>query len=154
VAVDRPVHTSGQVLPTGMDRVDAERSSTRSGDGKGAVDVDVAVLDTGIDTDHPDLNVAGGINCVGGSSFDDDHLHGTHVAGTVGAKDNHVGVAGVAPGARLWAVKVVDETGSGTVESVICGVDWVTAHRSRIEVANMSLGGEATEAPRNGLCDR
>jgi subtilisin len=150
VAVDRPVHTSGQVLPTGIDRVDAEKSSARSGDGRGAVDVDVAVLDTGIDTDHPDLNVAGGINCVGGSSFDDDHLHGTHVAGTVGAKDNHVGVVGVAPGARLWAVKVVDETGSGTVESVICGVDWVTAHRSRIEVANMSLGGEATEPPGTG----
>jgi subtilisin len=150
LAADRPVHTSGQVLPTGIDRVDAEHSSTRSGDGKGAVDVDVAVLDTGIDTDHPDLNVAGGVNCVGGSSFDDDHLHGTHVAGTVAAKDNHLGVVGVAPGARLWAVKVVDETGSGTIESVICGVDWVTAHRSRIEVANMSLSGEATEPPGTG----
>ena len=150
LAADRPVHTSGQVLPTGIDRVDAEQSSTRSGDGKGAVDVDVAVLDTGIDIDHPDLNVAGGVNCVGGSSFDDDHLHGTHVAGTAAAKDNHLGVVGVAPGARLWAVKVVDETGSGTIESVICGVDWVTAHRSRIEVANMSLSGEAAEPPGTG----
>jgi subtilisin len=93
VAVDRPVHTSGQVLPTGIDRVDAEKSSARSGDGRGAVDVDVAVLDTGIDTDHPDLNVAGGINCVGGSSFDDDHLHGTHVAGTVGAKTTMSGLS-------------------------------------------------------------
>jgi subtilisin len=138
LTADRPVHTTGQVLPTGIDRVDAERSSTRSGDGKGTVNVDVAVLDTGIDTDHPDLNVAGGVNCLGGSSFDDDQLHGTHVAGTVAAKDNHFGVVGVAPGARLWAVKVVDETGTGTVESIICGVDWVTTHRSTIEVANMS----------------
>jgi subtilisin len=150
LAADRPVHTTGQVLPTGIDRVDAERSNTRSGDGKGTVDVDVAVLDTGIDLNHPDLRVAGGVNCVGGSSFDDDHLHGTHVAGTVGAKDNHIGVVGVAPGARLWAVKVVDATGAGTVESVICGVDWVTAHRSTIEVANMSLTGEAPEPPGAG----
>jgi subtilisin len=150
LAADRPVHITGQVLPTGIDRVDAERSSTRSGDGKGTVDVDVAVLDTGIDTDHPDLRVAGGVNCLGGSSFDDDQLHGTHVAGTVAAKDNHFGVVGVAPGARLWAVKVVDETGTGTVESIICGVDWVTTHRSMIEVANMSLTGEAAEPPQAG----
>jgi subtilisin len=150
LAADRPVHITGQVLPTGIDRVDAERSSTRSGDGKGTVNVDVAVLDTGIDVDHPDLNVAGGVNCLGGSSFDDDQLHGTHVAGTVAAKDNQFGVVGVAPGARLWAVKVVDETGTGTVESIICGVDWVTAHRSRIEVANMSLTGEAAEPPGAG----
>ena len=150
LAADRPVRTTGQVLPTGIDRVDAEQSSTRSGDGNGTVDVDVAVLDSGIDIDHPDLRVAGGVNCVGGSSFDDDFIHGTHVAGTVAAKDNHIGVVGVAPGARLWAVKVVDETGTGTVESVMCGVDWVTAHRSTIEVANMSLGGEGTEPPGEG----
>jgi subtilisin len=150
LAADRPVHITGQVLPTGIDRVDAERSGTHSGDGKGRVDVDVAVLDTGIDLDHPDLRLAGGVNCVGGSSFDDDHLHGTHVAGTVGAKDNHIGVVGVAPGARLWAVKVLDAIGAGTVESVICGVDWVTAHRSTIEVANMSLSGEAAEPPGAG----
>ena len=150
LAADRPVHIAGQVLPTGIDRVDAEQSSARSGDGTGTEDVDVAVLDTGIDVDHPDLRVAGGVNCVGGSSFDDDHLHGTHVAGTVAARDNHFGVVGVAPGARLWAVKVVDETGTGTVESIICGVDWVTAHRSTIEVANMSLSGEATEPPGAG----
>jgi subtilisin len=150
LAADRPVHITGQVLPTGIDRLDAERSSTRSGDGTGTVNVDVAVLDTGIDLDHPDLHVAGGVNCLGGSSFDDDHLHGTHVAGTVAAKDNHLGVVGVAPGARLWAVKVLDATGSGTVESAICGLDWVTAHRSMIEVANMSLSGEASEPPGAG----
>jgi subtilisin family serine protease len=150
LAADRPVHTTGQVLPTGIDRVDAERSSTHSGNGKGRVDVDVAVLDSGIDIDHPDLSVAGGVNCVGGSSFDDDFIHGTHVAGTVAAKDNHVGVVGVAPGARLWAVKVVDQTGTGTIESVMCGVDWVTAHRSTIEVANMSLTGEGAEPPEQG----
>jgi subtilisin len=72
------------------------------------------------------------------------------VAGTVAAKDNHFGVVEVAPGARLWAVKVVDNTGTGTVESIICGVDWVTAHRSTIEVANMSLTGEAPEPPGAG----
>jgi subtilisin len=62
-------------------------------------------------------------------------------SGTAAALDNGVGVVGVAPGARLWAVRVLDDAGSGSWSSVICGVDWVTAHASTIEVANLSLGG-------------
>src|SRR5439155_11258788 len=91
-----------QTLPTGIDRIDGDRSSTRSGDGRGNVNVNVAVLDTGIALDHPDLGVAGGANCSSGHSFDDPVGHGTHVAGTIAALDNAFGVVGVAPGARLW----------------------------------------------------
>ncbi|MFN2345977.1 MAG: S8 family serine peptidase, partial [Dermatophilaceae bacterium] len=113
------------------------------------VDVDVAVIDTGIDWEHPDLNVVGGINCASGSPFrascsgngDDDHYHGTHVAGTIAAIDNGVGVVGVAPGARLHAVKVLNSQGSGYISWIIAGIDWVAARADIIEVANMSLGG-------------
>ena len=140
-----------QTLPTGIDRIDGDLASTISGDGSGAVDVDVAVIDTGIDIDHPDLNVVGGKNCVtGGRSYDDGNGHGTHVAGTIGGRDDGNGVVGVAPGARLWAVRVLNNQGSGTRSGIICGVDWVTANRSTIEVANMSLGGSGTEPTAAG----
>jgi subtilisin len=143
VVPDSPVQIAAQTLPTGINRVDGELSSTVSGDGVGAVNVDAAIIDTGIDVDHPDLTVVGGTNCVGGSSFDDDNGHGTHVAGIVAAKDDANGVVGVAPGARLWAVKVLSSAGSGTISQIICGIDWVTARASTIEVANMSLGGQS-----------
>jgi subtilisin len=150
VTPDRPVHLDQQVLPTGIDRVDGELSSTVSGDGAGSVNVDVAVIDTGIDLTHPDLNVAGGVNCAPGRSFNDGNGHGSHVAGTIGARDNDLGVVGVAPGARLWAVRVLNAGGLGSFADVICGVDWVTANSGLIEVANMSLGGTGTEPPGSG----
>jgi hypothetical protein len=77
--------------------------------------------------------------CVANSGSDECG-HGTHVAGTIGAIDNGEGVVGVAPGARLWAVKVLNSFCGGTEEGIAAGVDWVTAHASEIEVANMSLG--------------
>lgn len=138
-----------QTLPTGIDRIEGELSSALSGDGKGDVNVDVAVIDTGIDIDHPDLNVVDGYNCQRGKTYDDGNGHGTHVAGTIGAIDNTIGVVGVAPGARLWAVRVLDSSGSGTWSSVICGIDWVTANAATIEVANMSLGGTGSEGSCN-----
>jgi subtilisin len=119
------------------------------------VDVDVAVIDTGIDLDHPDLNVISSTSCMNssgggppwsrtyycGAGGDDDHYHGTHVAGTIAALDNDFGVVGVAPGARLWAVKVCDAQGSCPSSAIIAGIDHVTANAGEIEVANMSLGG-------------
>ena len=143
VTVDREVRIDVQTVPTGINRVDGELSSTVSGNGSGTVDVDVAVIDTGIDLTHPDLNVhvAGAKNCSSGRSANDGHGHGTHVAGTIGALDDAAGVVGVVPGARLWPVRVLNNTGSGTWSSVICGIDYVTANAAQIEVANMSLGG-------------
>ena len=140
---------AGQVLPTGINRIDGELSSTASGDGGGSVDVDIAIIDTGIDVDHPDLNVVGGRAC-NGSTFDDQNGHGTHVAGIAAARDNGSGVVGVAPGARLWAVRVLGASGSGTFSQIICGVDWVTSMASTIEVANMSLGGSGSEPSGSG----
>lgn len=146
VVPDRIVRADAQVIPAGIARIGGPMSSAQSGDGRGAVDVDVAILDTGIDTKHRDLNVVGGVNCVaGGSSYNDLNGHGTHVAGTAAARDNNTGVVGVAPGARLWAVRVLTSQGAGSWSSIICGIDWVTAHANTIEVANMSLGGQGSE---------
>lgn len=141
ISEDRLVAATAQTLPTGIDRIDGESSSAKSGDGTGTVGVDVAVIDSGIDVRHPDLNVVGGVNCTTGRGYDDGDGHGTHVAGTIGAKDNGIGVVGVAPGARLWAVRVLDNRGQGSWSSVVCGIDWVTKNAKTIKVANMSLGG-------------
>ncbi len=139
-----------QTVPTGIRRIFADTNPNIAIDGVDdyRVDVDVAVIDTGIDLQHPDLNVVGGVTCLGNimrasckPGGDDDHYHGTHVAGTIGALDNGIGVVGVAPGARLWAVKVLDSSGSGWSSEIIAGINWVAANASTIEVANMSLGG-------------
>jgi subtilisin len=140
-----------QTTPTGIQRIFADDNPNIGINGVDdwRVDVDVAVIDTGVDFQHPDLNVVGGVNCSGGSPFkrscssggDDDHYHGTHVAGTIAAIDNGQGVVGVAPGARIWAVKVLNSQGSGFSSWIIAGIDWVAANAATIEVANMSLGG-------------
>ena len=146
VQQDRQVEATAQSTPTGVDRAQADVSPTAAINGVDQrVDADVAVIDTGVDLDHPDLNVnrAGAKNCTlfGLGSADDDHGHGSHVAGTIGALDNTTGVVGVAPGARIWPVKVLNAAGSGTTADVVCGIDYVAAHADQIEVANMSLGG-------------
>jgi subtilisin family serine protease len=104
----------------------------------------VAVLDTGIDFYQPDLALALESFSAFGGSAQDDRGHGTHVAGIISALDNNRGVVGVAPGARLYAVKVLDATGSGDESQVIAGLDWVFVNRDNfsppIRVVNMSLG--------------
>ena len=151
VANDDIRYACGQEIPTGVQRIFAGTNASIDIDAIDdyRVDVDVAVLDTGIDFEHPDLNVMGGVNCSGGPPFrgkckeggDDDHYHGTHVAGTIGAIDNGFGVVGVAPGARLWSVKVLNSQGSGYSSWIIAGIDWIAANADEIEVANMSLSG-------------
>jgi subtilisin family serine protease len=150
---DQMVYAFSQTLPPGVARIDADLSSTRSGNGSGSVNIDIAVIDTGIQANHPDLNVVGGINYTSDSrsSWGDGNGHGTHVAGIAAARDNGSGVVGVAPGARLWAVRVLDSQGSGTMSGVIAGVDWVTANAGTIEVANMSLGGGTSAALNDAL---
>ncbi|MFH1532181.1 MAG: S8 family serine peptidase [Pseudomonadota bacterium] len=147
---DRQVHAIGQITPTGVDRIEADLLFSTA-----PVDAGVAVIDTGIDLDHPDLNVQHGVNCtrldkkthqckVGG---DDDNGHGSHVAGIIGAYNDDNGVVGVAPGVRLYAVKVLDRNGSGTLSGVIDGIEWVmnNAGTYGISVANLSLGGTGTD---------
>ena len=145
VEPDGPMHIVAQTLPWGINKVDADVSSTLAGNGSGAIgNVNVYIIDTGIGT-HSDLNKVNHVNFAGGRN-DDCHGHGTHVAGTASARDNTSDVVGVAPGAPLTGVKVLSCSGSGSTSGVIKGVDWVTANRKLPAVANMSLGGGASTA--------
>jgi len=144
-----------QQTPWGVDRIDADLVWPTNNTGIG---VDVAILDTGIDYDHPDLvkNIAGGVNFAGwwwvdGSTYryywDDRNGHGSFCAGVVAAANNSIGVVGVAPGASLWAVKVLGDTGSGYVSDIIQGLEWCA--ENGIEVASMSFGGGYSKSLEN-----
>jgi subtilisin family serine protease len=147
---DLPIRAAGQVLPSGVDRIGADRGGQRRPPtGRGLA---VAVLDSGIDPDHPELNVVGGFNCTGGDrkAWADDDGHGTHVAGIIGAKNDGKGVVGVAPGTLLWSVKVLDKRGYGRTSDLICGLNW--AAQRGIRVANLSLTGPAVGADDPSDC--
>ncbi|TME65579.1 MAG: DUF11 domain-containing protein, partial [Chloroflexi bacterium] len=150
ISADRVLHTigvvpikAGDTAPPGVRRLGAATATTV----REASTTNVAVIDSGIDLSHTDLNAVNGKNCISGGNARDDNGHGTHVAGTIGAKNNGAGVVGVAPGTKLYAVKVVNAQGSGTDAQVICGIDWVTANAATlgIKVANMSLGGPGAD---------
>ena len=132
-----------QVTPWGIQAINAPAVWPVS---KGSQNVNVAVIDTGIDFTHPDLKdaYAGGYNALDPTAPPlDDHRHGTHVAGTIAAADNDFGVIGVAPNVKLWAVKVLDDDGKGTDESLTAGIDWVISKAREVGgrwVVNMSLG--------------
>lgn len=130
----------GDSIPTGILREGAAADTTVGTAASSAV----AVIDTGIDLTHPDLNAAPGKNCItSGAAPNDDNGHGSHVSGTIAARNNGSGVVGAVPGTQLYAVKVLNAQGSGDTASVVCGIDWVTANAAalKIKVANMSLGG-------------
>lgn len=137
-----------QTIPTGVSRIGGLTNPIARIDGTDQrVDADVAIVDTGI-TAHPDLNIAGGYNCSTSdrSAWRDRNSHGTHVAGIVGALDNSFGVVGVAPGARVWGVKILNDDGNGLISWYICGLDWILAQRDPndanrplFEAVNMSV---------------
>jgi subtilisin family serine protease len=155
VEPDIEVTTQAQTVPTGISRIGAPGNANLriNGASDGAVDADVAVVDTGSDLSNPDLNVSTGVNCTTGScrsgGAQDDNGHGSHVSGTIGAKDDGNGVVGVAPGARIVPVKVLGRTGSGSMANIVAGLDWVAANASTIDVVNMSLGGAGQSTALN-----
>ncbi len=130
---------SEQKIDWGVERISAPEAWATS-TGKG---VKVGILDTGIQLDHPDLNVVRGVDCTKGPSCDrggdgdDDRGHGTHVAGIVAALDNEIGTVGVAHGADLYSIKVLTRTG-GRYSDVIKGIEW--SIENEMQVINMSLG--------------
>lgn len=134
-----------QEIPWGIARV---------GGGGGGSFATAWVIDSGIDLTHPDLNVdvARSKSFLGGTTTpQDQNGHGTHVAGTIAAKDNSIGVIGVAPGAPVVAVRVLDRRGSGSTSGVIAGVDYVAQFGQSGDVANMSLGGGISTALDNAV---
>lgn len=139
---------AGEEKPWGITRVNG---------GSGTANGVAWVIDTGIDLDHPDLNVVAsrGFNAFtsgkDGRSLDDGNGHGSHVAGTIAAIDNEIGVIGVAPGATVIPVKVLDSRGSGSYSGVIAGIEHVAANGGNGDVANLSLGGPPSSAVDNAV---
>ncbi|MGN7310215.1 S8 family peptidase [Alkalicoccobacillus gibsonii] len=127
-----------QTVPWGITRVQAPAVHNRGVTGSG---VRVAILDSGIST-HSDLTIRGGVSFVPGEPTTADlNGHGTHVAGTVAALNNSIGVIGVAPSADLYAVKVLGANGRGSVSGIAQGLEWAAANN--MHIANMSLGSDA-----------
>lgn len=139
----RRVQTTTQVVPEGVKRIGAWPPLPWTGDGVG-----VAVVDTGIDFNHRDLKPVATACFTAFTACQDDEGHGTHVSGIVAARNNSVDVVGVAPGATLYAVKVLDQTGSGSDATVIAGLDWIARNANEVDppirVINMSLGREGS----------
>ena len=138
-----------QVTPWGVTRIHAADvwPVTRG------ENINVVVVDTGIDLEHPDLKAAyvGGQNMLDPSKPPaDDHFHGTHVAGIIAAANNAFGTVGVAPGVRLWAVKGLDAQGKGYDEMIAASIDWVVTKAKEVGgrwVVNMSFGAGAEGGP-------
>ena len=164
VVPDEVIQVASQTTPTGVSRIFTKSNTIAKINGVDErVSADVAIVDTGIQSNHPDLNVVGGYNCSTSNRalWRDVQGHGTHVAGTVAAKDNTIGVVGVAPGARLWAVKILNDDGYGLLSWYVCGLDWILAQRdpadpSRplIEAANMSVAKSGEDDPDCGLSEK
>ena len=142
VVADLPIYPAAQSTPINLLRSGVHQSPLAAIDNvDNGVNVDIAIIDSGV-TPHGDLRVVGGHNCTTSDPYawGDSSGHGTHVAGTAAAIDNGDGVVGVAPGARIWSVKVLG-AGTGSTSALICGLDWVAANAGIIDVANMSLEG-------------
>ncbi|MGA9287912.1 MAG: S8 family peptidase [Anaerobacillus sp.] len=136
-------------LPDGVEMIQAPTIWGKSEKGKGRI---IAIVDTGCQLDHPDLQsrIIGGRNFTknydsAADRYEDNNGHGTHVAGTIAAVKSEKGVQGVAPEADLLIIKVLDESGSGSYQSIIDGIryaiDWKGADGERVNVISMSLGG-------------
>ena len=146
---DYPVQATGEVVPWGVSSIEAPIVHLQTE----GIGVKVAVIDTGIDYTHPDLAVAGGYSAISyTNSYYDDNGHGTHVAGTVAAADNDIGVIGVAPQVNLYAVKALDSVGSGYVSDIVEGIEWSISNG--IKIINMSLGSSADSKTLHDACDR
>jgi subtilisin family serine protease len=143
-----PAPQPAQQTPWGITKVGAPVA------GDTGAGIKVAVIDSGMDLDHPDLqaNIKGSVDFTGSrKGADDENGHGTHVGGTIGAIQNSIGVVGVAPGASLYAVRVLDRRGYGFWSDIAEGVDWCKANG--MNIANMSLGGASATTAVKDACD-
>jgi Subtilase family len=146
-----------QTLPNGFKRtvpINATQADNeaRSPANETQVNADIAILDTGVSLHHPDLNVYRNVSFVDGvNSGNDDNGHGSHVAGIAAARDNSVGIVGVAPGARIWAIKVCDALGECKMSNQIKGIEYATKHADEIDVLNISIENPNSPALNNAL---
>lgn len=144
------INLATQPIGAFIKRIGGKNSSVIVGDGNGSLanrnDINVFIVDTGI-SQHPDLNVVGGRNFTTADPniWQDFNGHGTHVSGIVGAYDNSYGIAGVAPGVRLWAIKALGDDGSGLLSNIISALNWILSSKNTVwsgyGIVNMSIAG-------------
>ena len=165
VVADSHISTFSQIVSTALDRVDSEFLVGIDNQDNDILNlVNVAVLDTGIDADNPDLNLIGGqrfyysdTGLTSDNNYNDSYGHGTLVAGIIGAIDNTIGSVGVSPGVGLYAVKVLDDNGRGYTSVIIEGLDHIVGLNldedatNDIHVANLSIGGVYNRALNDAI---
>ena len=135
VEADSIVKTTNQTANWGYNTLNIQTAKSMGLTGNG---IKIAIIDTGINLDHPDLKISGGQSFVEGiSRFDDDFGHGTHVAGIIAAQDNEIGIIGVAPDSQIYSVKVLNKFGEGVQSNVIAGINW--AIEQQMDVINLSI---------------
>jgi len=160
VAISQPVFAMEDSLQWGVDRVDADLAwggpdgATSVNGGQAGAGVNLAVIDSGIDYNHPDLsaNYKGGYDFVDNDNDPrDGNGHGTHVAGVIAAADNDIGIIGVAPEVNLYAVRVLDNRGSGSSAGVAAGIDWAAANGMDIATLSLGANGNMPEVEAAGI---
>lgn len=148
---DQPVQTSAQVTPWGHETMQIPERQSTVLTGK---NIKIAILDTGVDLNHPDLNITDGV-CVLSQctdSYNDDNGHGTHVAGIIGAKDNDIGIVGVAPDAELYTIKALNSRGRGTTSTFMAGLDWAIS--KDVDIINLSLTTDVEDLGIKAMIDK
>ena len=142
--------TNASLLAVGCEMPSAVPEITETNMSSPDFNVDIAILDTGVSLDHPDLNVYRDVTLINGTTTgNDDNGHGSHVAGIAAAKDNDKGIVGIAPGARIWAIKVCDGLGECKVTNQIKGVEYAITHADEIDVLNISVENPNSPALNN-----
>lgn len=137
VEIDKQISVEYSSSEWGINTINIENAWGLNYKGDG---INIAVIDTGIDSTHEDLKIAGGRSFVGNNPFDyeDRNGHGTHVAGIIGAQHNSIGINGIAPNADIYALKVMDDNGIGKVSATIRAIDWSISNG--MDILNLSLG--------------
>lgn len=157
VEEDAKISIAEDTKDWGITKVGAENSWNSGYTGLG---VKIAVIDSGVDIDHPDFAatteaaaaIAGGVSEVDyTTSYEDDNGHGTHVSGIIGARQNGIGIVGIAPKASIYAVKALDGSGSGNISSIIAGIDW--SIQNHMDIISMSLGSQYSSTALQNACD-
>ncbi|EPE62203.1 M-protease domain protein [Exiguobacterium sp. S17] len=149
IEVDQKVQIENQTQDWAIPKLKAPSAWQNGFTGKG---VKVSVVDTGISA-HPDLTIAGGASfSTVTSSYADDNGHGTHVAGIIAARNNGIGTVGIAHEASLYAVKALEANGSGSLSSIIAGIDWSISNQ--MDIINLSLGTTSPSTTLQQVVDR